>query len=493
MRTTSGEIPTDLGGLRARFLGDSLRYAPAVIVPAMVSVANVIILTRLLNANDYGAYSVALAGVTILNVVLGGWVQQSVLRYLPEAAGPQEAGDVVAHTIGLTAATCFAVIAGLVIGRFVVSGETAALWFPTGALLLSEMSFTVLGGVLQAQLRSQRLAWFRIAGAIVRSGTALGFLLWFDRDIRWLLWGATLGRGVVTAVLLFSLLHENRRWLSPRFDRDVLRKFAAFGVPMVGWSLGSQVLGLSDRFVIGAFHGSGPVGVYSANYNLVSMGFGLLAFPLVMAAHPLIVAAWKRGESDNITAVVSSFSRLYLIVVVPMLVVLTVCADEVVALLLGSAFRENSGIIPVLVAATFVWNFALFGHKGLELAEKTLLMFRLVAITALANIVLNLAFVPAFGYPAAAYTTLASNLLYPALVFWVSRRHVPWRIPWGTVTLTLIAGAAAGGVAAVARGAVSAQPAIVIVLVATPVTIAAYALLLAGWRRVRGSPDRGAR
>lgn len=487
----SDRLPSDLRGLRDRFLGDSLRYAPSVLVPAMVSVASVVILTRLLDTDDYGAYSVAVAAVTILNVVLGGWIQQSVLRYLPEVTSEKAAADVVVHTIGLTAVTCALVLAGLLVGRLFVFGETARLWFPTGALLVVEMSFTVLGGVLQAQLRSQRLTVFRVAGAIIRTATGLGFILWIDRDVHWLLWGATLGRGVVTSVLVFTLLRENQGWLSPRFDRDVLRRFAAYGIPMVGWSLGAQVLGLSDRFIIEAFHGSTQVGIYSANYNLVTMGFGLLSVPLVMAAHPLIVATWNRGDGTDITAVVSSFTRLYLVVVVPLLVILAVCANDLAALLLGAEFRDDTGIIPVLVAATLVWQLSLYGHKGLELTERTLLMFCLVAVTALVNILLNVALVPTYGYPAAAYTTLASNFVYPALVYWVSRRYVPWRIPWGAVAVTIVAGLVAGVAARAVREMLVSWPAVIAIVAVTVTTLAVYAALLAGVERVRRVRQHG--
>lgn len=37
---------------------------------------------------------------------------------------------------------------------------------------------------------------------------------------------------------------------------------------MVGWMLGGQILGIADRFVIGAFRDTREVGIYSANYTL---------------------------------------------------------------------------------------------------------------------------------------------------------------------------------------------------------------------------------
>jgi len=426
-----------------------------------------------------------------VTVVGAGWVEQAILRYLPEYEARDGLDDLVGYAATATATTCVVVlVAAVIAARVLVSGGAAAmagLLVPAGALMAGEIAFTTLSAILQARLRSRRVAAFRVVGAVMRFGMALGFVLWIGRDVRWLLIGAAIGRGLVTLVMLTVVGRERGRWVRPRFDATALRRLAAYGVPMVGWALGSQVLGLSDRFVIGAFRGAGAVGIYSANYNLVSMGFGLLSAPLLMAAHPLIVTAWKNRDGADVADVIESFSRLYVVTVIPLLVVLAVCSRDVVDILLAPGFREGSRIIPVLVLGSFAWGFAMYGHKGLELAERTALMFGLVSVTAIFNLVLNLLFVPAYGYPAAAFTTLASYLLYPVLVFVASRRGSPWRIPWTTVVLASTGGLLAGLAGAAVRGALHGAHPAVIVVATTVATLAVYAVLVAAWVRIRGT------
>ncbi len=478
-----------LAVLRTRLRGDTLRYAPAVLVPAATSVLSVALFTRLLGTADYGLYSVAAAVVSIATIVAGEWIGQSVLRYLPDAETPSHAKELVGDALGLAFAVALVLMVTAGFVRVAVDpaarGAMGSLLWPATALLVAEIAFTVLGAIMQAGLQSRSFAWFRVAGALCRLGMALGFVLLVARGVPSLLAGAASGRAIVVLAAVFFVARRDGAWVRPRFQRRSLGRFAGYGIPMVGWTLASQVLGLSDRFVIGAYHGTQPVGIYSANYNLVTMGFGLLGGPLLMAAHPLIVGAWRQRDTRAIGQVIAACSRPYLIAVTPVLVLLVLCSHDLVSLILAGDFREGSRIVPVIALGSFVWGFAMYGHKGLELGERTRMMLALVAVCAVLNVALNLIFVPRLGYIAAAWTTLASNSLYPVLVYLSARRGIPWRIPWPT----LVAAGAAGGLAGLAgwiTGRALAPHGFVLRLAAVTVTtLAVYGVFVAAWLRHR--------
>lgn len=465
-----------------------MRYAPSVLIPAAVSVVSVSVFTRVLDANAYGVYSVVASAVLILTVVASGWIEQSVLRYLPEydvALGMGEAGR---RVIGATVATCTTVlllaVAAVAIGRGHF-GVYERLVIPAALLLTAEASFIALGSVLQSRLRSQTLSLLRSVGAVLRFAMALGLLLWFQRDVRWMLIGSALGRGLVSLATLVVVARAEGRARAPTLDRALLARFAAYGLPMLGWTLSSRVLGVSDRFIIEAYQGSAAVGIYSANYTLVTMGFGLLSGPLLTAAHPLIVASWKAGGRELAPRTIESFSRLYVLALAPVVAALAVCSREVSAILLGEAFRAGHAIVPILVLGIFAWGFSMYGHKGLELSERTDILFVLAAIVAALNVALNFVFIPRYGYPAAAVTTLASALLYPVLVHWVSRRYVPWRIPWGTLVEASVAAGLAMLAGVFVRRAVVSSPPLVVAAVAGISILAIYSVVVWRWELAR--------
>ncbi len=459
------------------------------LIPAVVSVASVSVFTRVLDAEAYGLYSVVTSAVTILIVVASGWIEQAVLRYLPEYDAARSRRDTAGLVVGLTAATCVAV-ALLALVVFVSArahlGAYTRLFIPATLLLIAETSFIALGAVLQSRLRSHAVSILRSSGAVLRFALALGFLWWIGRDVRWLLLGAAVGRGLSALATLVVVARDVDGWARPRFDGAAVRRFAAYGAPMLGWTLASRVYGVSDRFIIEAFQGSAAVGVYSANYTLVTMGFGLLSAPLLTAAHPLIVKAWKDHGPERAPDVVASFARLYVLVLTPVVAVLALCSREVSAILLGSPFREGHEIIPIVVLGVFVWGFSMYGHKGLELAEHTGIMCAFAVLTAAINVGLNLIFVPAYGYRAAAVTTLACSFIYPTLVHWISKRYVPWRIPWPTIAEALAASAVALALGALVRRALSSTPPLVVVLATGVVMTTAYTGLVVWRERARG-------
>jgi len=130
-----------------------------------------------------------------------------------------------------------------------------------------------------------------------------------------------------------------------------------------------------------------------------------------------------------------------------------------------------------------VRGFSMYGHKGLELAERTHVMFALVTVSAACNVALNLIFVPLYGYTAAAVTTVAGYLLYPVLVHRATRRHVPWLIPWREIMVSAGAGVVALAAGAVVRRAAGDLHPVLVIAATGLATLGAYAALVSAWLR----------
>jgi O-antigen/teichoic acid export membrane protein len=431
----------------SRLGSDTVRYVPAVVLPAFLSFLSVSIFTRIFDPAPYGEYALINSTVAIVTGLLAGWIQQSVLRYLPRYRAEGRTTEFLGKlgTILWMMAFALLALAALVYRPAVTAlGGYGRYFLPAVVWTIAGVVFFVQNHAFRANLRSGVFSRYQVAYAVGRLAFALGFVFFVSRDVI----GLVVGGAVAYLILLGPMVFELRLFSKVKgggfaVDTALLKEFLAYGVPVIGWVLGVKVLDLSDRFIIELFRPSAEVGIYAANYTLVSMGISFVAAPLLSAALPLIVNAWEDGHREKIQRIISTFSRYYLLAAVPVVVFATVFARELVTVLLGRDFREGHTIIPYILVGSLLWNFAMYGHKGIKLLEKTRLMLVMVTACCGVNIGLNLLVVPSYGYRGAAVTTLVSFALYPVMVYFVTKRYLEWAIPWWSIARIAAAGLAA--------------------------------------------------
>jgi len=417
---------------------DTIAYAPASLVPAAISVLSVSIFTRLFNPSTYGQYALVVTTVSIATSLLSAWVQQSTLRYRAHFVERGWRNDFDRNLgILLSFLTAFFVLLSIFISIFIKArlGSYQRFYGIAVGLTIVSLWYANLGATLQADLRPVRYSQFSVTQAVLRFVLALGWVYFVTKDIVGLLWGTLLAQLILIAPMVYTL-GFHRVTLHPAEATvpfaKFFKQFVSYGFPMFGWFMGAQLLNISDRYLLQIFRGSAEVGIYAPNYSLVASAFGLVTAPLLKAAHPLLMKAAGVTDVDKeqLQTLITSFSRYFLLVAFPVAAFVSVFSQEVATVFLGAAFREGHVILSITLFGFLAWNFSMYGHKGLEIRGRTRTMLGYVLICAATNIVLNLYFIPRYGYLGAAVTTLISFLLYPVLVYFGTRRDIAWHIPW---------------------------------------------------------------
>ncbi|WP_324718102.1 polysaccharide biosynthesis C-terminal domain-containing protein [Carboxydochorda subterranea] len=215
---------------------------------------------------------------------------------------------------------------------------------------------------------------------------------------------------------------------------------------MAGWFFASQMLAIGDRYVIRLFLGEGPLGIYSANYSLISSAAGLLSGPVTFAAFPIVMKLWADGEKERLVMLLRDMTGWYAVLGAGMVGGTALVAQDLVGVILGPEFRSGYPVLlPVVVGLAF-WGASMLGHKSLELHERTTWMVLGALGSAALNFLLNLVFVPTYGITAAAYTTALSYGVYALFVWFMSRRtSTPWQLPSTTVLVCALAASIAYG------------------------------------------------
>jgi O-antigen/teichoic acid export membrane protein len=421
------------------------RLLPAQVAPGIVGFVSIPIVARVFPPAEYGSYCLVTATLAILTTLFG-WLPTSILRYYP-AYARQERLDVFKATILRLGTIAMLTLTALYYGALLVlrTWMSARLWhlMTVGGLLFT---VTCAFDLLQCVLRSKRFAGRYSTFAIWQSvtGFALGITLAvvLGFGIEGLLLGPALSIVSVLPLLWRQAMERDRPIRFGRMDREAVRAMFVYGVPLVVGNLAAWILGLSDRYILGVFRNSAEVGLYSLSYNIADKSLMLLIALFTMASGPLGMHIWENSGERDSSQFVSHVTRLYLLMCVPPAVGLSVLSRLVVGILGGQAYVSERGIVPFVLFGVLLFGLQQRFHYGLLFHRKTGRITMAIVIAGALNVILNLLFVPAYGYFAAAVTTLVCYGALLLLVIRFSRRLFVWNFPYRS----LFNAAAASGV-----------------------------------------------
>lgn len=400
-------------------------------MPAAVALVSAPVFLRLIGPGEFGAFSLVMAFLLLLGNTGATWVTQGILRYRTLEGAGQELQPVVRRGTRLTALVV--TLTGLV-GVWALGVGSLPVVLLAGAVLISHVHFSVAFAWSQSRGDPWRILRAEGVRALLQFGLPLGLLL--AMGIR--TWPPLL-LGVLGGTLAAQMLLWNgaRHPPAPGDERTVsesqgtisLSRLWRYGAPLALWMAISILLNLSDRFLIDLLLSREDVGLYSAIYDVVYRGTGLLLAPVVLAAHPVIMNNWNQGDVKGAKRTMRKAGILMAVLGALLLAGWVVMANPAVALITGSqATAHLSDLVWPVAAGAVAWQLAMVGHKPLELLERTGLMVALVSVALAANVVGNLILLPRVGLVGAAWSTLLGGLLYLMGVVGVTR--------WGPVGVT---------------------------------------------------------
>src|SRR5581483_7146758 len=204
--------------------------------------------------------------------------------------------------------------------------------------------------------------------------------------------------------------------------------------PFLLTAAGALTISYVDRFMIDAWVGRGPLGIYTF-YSTIMIGMLSLGASVSHQFLPKIIEAWSAG-ADAYRKAVRAFFWSLAGVAAGMLVLAAGLITPLLAMLQLTQYAASVGVFFVMLPGVFlrimtdVPSYALYAAK----ADTSLLICNLGC--AVAAILLNLILVPSVGiYGAALSGSIASGALLAALwVLALRRIRQAGREPGGTET-----------------------------------------------------------
>ncbi len=403
---------------------------------AILSLLLSVCLTRMLAPSIFGQYALVLA-INVAVVAIGTqWLTQSTNRFLPVVINKTEEIELKISIVTGLVFLCLVLIAcGLLALTFVSVfwSEKVPVVIPIVAITISAATFTVGTRVLQASSAAISYGIFVFLFAILKFIFLLTALYFFGKNIIPLLWAEVLANTVLVPLLWKkSELPSLFIVIKNAYNKNAFtgtQRLWNYGGLMTGWFVGSSIMMVGDRYLIGLLRNVSEVGVYSANYNLINGSIGLAATPVLLVLHPYLMKSWAEQDVSNfgitLSNIVESIWKIGLLLVGAF----CIFSHDIAYYLFPPRYVAGHLVMPIAVSGILFWNIGLYVHKPLECAEKSRALMFLSLSCAVLNTLLNIIFIPRYGYLVAAVSTTVTYFTYCVTSYIVGKRTLRWNLP----------------------------------------------------------------
>ena len=373
----------------------SLFYAVANSIEALVPFLLAPILTRTLDPAAYGIWVLFITYATFLRPIVGLTTQDAIRMRFYDFDRKQL--DQFVHTVLYVMMTMGLIVLTI---TFVFRGPlSAAAKFPEDwlfsvvvAAFLFEVFYTALA--LQ-QFHNRRKAFLatQVLQAVLSIALISAFLLdgW---DWRGVILGRMLGMAAAALVSLRTLGYGPILFFRMP-PRSFYRNIAAFGV--LYWPSGMVIMAvaMTDKVVAAQYLGLEASAMYGVA-ALFASAYWIVNYSFVMAWTPWLFRKLKAAPSDGLREVIS-VSILYLVLASAAAAAFYFISLFVAPILLGEAFHSAIPLLPYIMLAIVLQGFFMHNMKFLHYDKSIGTMSACSAVTIVLNIWLSIRWAEPMG------------------------------------------------------------------------------------------------
>jgi len=423
-----------------KLAGETALYGLSSIFGRFLNVMLVPLYTRTLGPGEYGIVTDLYAISAFLIIIYAYRMESAFFRF----GTPKEDREKTFSTALISLLISTAIITGLLF-LFAQPIASAAQydahpeyirWF---ALMLA---FDALSELPFARLRLEQRPIRFVSTKLVNIGTNISLnLFWLvfcpwaaSNGITWVHWVWSPGLGVgyiflsnvlASLITLVLLLPEFRAIRLP-FDKALWTKMMVYAAPLIIVGFAGMVNEMLSRTMMKYLLTGTPeenmaqLGIFGANYKL-AMIITLFTQAYRYAAEPFF---FRHAADENAMQTQSEVTKWFTIAAATGMLGILLFLD-LVKHFLGKDFHSGVGVVPILLCANLLlgvyYNFSVW----FRLKDRTGLGAWISLAGAAVTIVLNILWIPTFGYIGAAWVTLICYLFMSWATWMTGRKHYP--------------------------------------------------------------------
>lgn len=393
------------------------------------------IYTKFLTTYEYGIYSIYNTWFNIIFIVASlslsaGFCNVEILKY------KKEKSRFLSSIQGLSTTTTIIVIGVCYLFQdkfYILTGFNNEMLFVISAHLIFSNSFLYWTVKQKSEYKYIGVGLITIISSITTVLLSIAFIFILNNKSDALIFANAIVQIIIGSVFFIYNFYNGRCF----FDREIW-KYAFFaGITLIPHYLSYVVLSLSDRIMIDSICGTSDAGIYSLASN-ISMALNIIAIAIDGSLSYWVIERLKSRDYINI----SKITNYVIFAFGCMVIICSLIGPELISIVATKDYREAKWVMPPIIAGCYFLYLAGNFMRIEFYHEKHNIITIASILTATLNIVLNIIFIPIFGYIAAAYTTMFSYMvlaiIHYVMVLYICKRNNYKLIPFDMSHLALI-------------------------------------------------------
>lgn len=418
-----------------RFFKDTIIYGIASVLPRVVTILLVKLKTRVFNSETFATDTTYYIYAAYLNVLLTYGMETAFFRFFTKE---KDKGKIISTTfISLLATTFLFLVLSLTFSKSIslFLGFSNPLFFQ---LLIFTIFFDTIVVIPFAYLRvinkPIRFAFYKMSNVLVHAFFVV-FFLWAVPEFNINLPSTLIAvfgeapqiiyvffSGVIASFSTFLLLFPIICKFKFVFDRLIFKKLLNYSIPIMFGGLAYAINENLDKLLQPMYIGKSEMGIYAACYKLgVFMTLFITAFR--MGAEPFFFNQANKKNAKKTYATILTyftiFGSIFMFVVVAYIHLFS-------KIVIGNpVYLQALHIVPIILLANLMLGIYHNLSVWYKLTDKTRYGMYISSFGALITIIINILFIPVFGYIASAWATLLAYTTMTLISYFIGKKHFP--------------------------------------------------------------------
>lgn len=398
----------------------------------VISVFLLPLYTSILSTDEYGVYDLIVTITTFLAPVVTLLMEEAMFRFLIDCKTKKEIKNVISQTFSyIVRSTIIFSVLIIAIGSLLKISYTGIFIIYLIAVILMLLMNAITRGLGKIKLYSGANVLLSLLTIMLN----VVFIAWIKIGMEGLLWSVIISNIIVSIFLFFRLKIYKFITLKKEKKDKTMKEMIKYSTPLVPNSLSWTIINLSDRLIVSSVLGTAANGIYSMAYK----------FPNYMdTLYSFFYTAWKESASKALNDEGDArrfYNSIYRTVRNFMYAIVTgmiACLPFVLPLLIKGDFQDSYNYIPILIIATYFSNMSSFFGGIFTAYKNTKIMGTTTIVSAVINIIVNIALIKFVGIWAATISTIVATFFVYVQRKRKIRRYVKIRSPIRWLNLIIL-------------------------------------------------------